>query len=107
MYTADLALIASRLSQALLQESFTSIWWLSFKVETWKFTKNKLLNLVSSRKTKFPFAGLNVKRIIQKKKCQKKARFMDDASKTKSMIYLNVETWLLLAHPHQNFWLRA
>jgi len=32
-HTADLALIASRLSQALLHESLTSKWWLSSKVE--------------------------------------------------------------------------
>jgi len=31
-----------RFSQALLHESFTSKWWLSFKIETWKFIKNKL-----------------------------------------------------------------
>jgi len=47
MHTADLAFTASRLSQALLQESFTSKWWLSSKVAVWNFTKNKLLKLVN------------------------------------------------------------
>jgi len=41
-HTADLALIASRFSQALSQECFTRKWWLSFNAETWKFNKNKL-----------------------------------------------------------------
>jgi len=71
-HTADLALITSRFSQTLLQESFTSDRWLSFKVETWRFTKNKLLKLVNSMKVDFLFAGLNLNRIIQKKKCQKR-----------------------------------
>jgi len=31
-------------SQAFLQESITSKWWLSSKVEAWNFTK-KILNL--------------------------------------------------------------
>jgi len=56
----------------LSQETFTIKWWLSFEVETWKFTKNKLLKLVNSRKTDFLFAGLNLNRIIQKKKRQEK-----------------------------------
>jgi len=38
------------------------------------------------------FAGLNRNRIIQKKKCQNKARFMNDALKTGGIIYLHVET---------------
>jgi len=41
-HTAYCSPVASRLSQALLQESFTSKWWLSSKVETWNFTKYKL-----------------------------------------------------------------
>jgi len=32
---------------------------------------------------------------------------VDDALKTKGIIYLNVETSLLFAPPYQNFWLRA
>jgi len=46
-------------------------WWLSFKVGTSKFTKNKFLKLVNSMKADFLFAGLNRNMIIQKK-CQKK-----------------------------------
>jgi len=65
-YAADLALKASRSSQVLLQETFTSKWWLSFKVETRKCTKNKLLKFVNSVKADFLFAGLNLNRIIQK-----------------------------------------
>jgi len=30
---------------------------------------------------------------------------MDDALKTRDIIYLNFETWLLFAPPYQNFWL--
>jgi len=71
-HTADLALIASRYLQTLSQENFTSKWWLSFKLETWKYAKNKLLKLVDSMKADFLFAGLNPNRVIQIKKCQKR-----------------------------------
>jgi len=70
-HTADLALIASRFSQALLQESFTSKWWLSSKVKAWGFTKNKLLKLVISMPIDFLFAGTNLNIIIQKKASEK------------------------------------
>ena len=40
------------------------------------------------------------------KEVPEKKHFMGDALKTWGIIYLNVETWLLLA-PYQNFWLRA
>ena len=88
--TADLALtsITSRSQQTLSQESFMRKWWLSFEVETWNFTKNKILKLVNSRKTNFLFTGLNLNRIIQKKKRQKKAHFMDDASKQGAICYI-------------------
>jgi len=58
---------------------------LSLKVETWKFTKNKIFKLFISMKADFLFAGLNRNRIIQKKKCQKKVHFMDDALKTRAL----------------------
>jgi len=49
-------------------------------VETWKFTKNKLLKPVNPMKPDyFLLAGINKNRIIQKKKCQNKDHFMDDA----------------------------
>jgi len=33
---------------------------------------------------------------------------MDDALKTRGIIYLNIETWLLFAPPpYKNLWLRA
>jgi len=38
-----------------LEESFTSKWWLSFKVEIWKCTKNYLSKLVGSMKEDFLF----------------------------------------------------
>ena len=63
-------------------------WWLSFEEETWKFAKNKLLKLANSRKTDYLFAGLNLNRIIQKKKRQKKAHFMDDALKQGALSYI-------------------
>jgi len=50
----------SRFSQALLHESFTSKWWLSFKIETWKFIENKLLKYFNSTKMDYVFAGLNL-----------------------------------------------
>jgi len=50
-------------------------------------------------KADFLFADLNLNRIIQKKKCQKKAHFMDDALKTRGIIYLNFESWLLFVPP--------
>jgi len=43
-------------------------------------------------KTDFLFAGLNLDRIIQKKKCQRKAYFVDNALKTRGITYLNLET---------------
>jgi len=70
-HTADLALIASRFSQLFSQESLTSKWWLSSKVEAWNFTKNKVLKLVNSMKMDFVFTGLNLNIIIHKKKFQK------------------------------------
>jgi len=50
----------SRFSQALLHESFMSSWWLSFKIETWNFIKNKLLKFFNSTKMDYAFAGLNL-----------------------------------------------
>ena len=74
----------SRFSQALLHESFTSKWWLSFKIETWNFIKNKLLKYFNSTKMDCVFAGLNLN-ILFKKKREKNAPFMDDASKTRGI----------------------
>jgi len=74
-------------------------WWLSFEVETWKFTENKLLKLFNSMKANFLFAGFNRNRKIQKNKCYKKAHFMDNALKTRGIIYLNVETSVLVCPP--------
>jgi len=59
-------------------------------------------------KADFSFASLTQNRTIQKNRCQNKAHFMDDVfSKTRSIIYLNVESWFLFPPPNQNFWLRA
>jgi len=81
-----------------LQDSFPRKWWLSFKVEIWKFTKNKLLKLINSMKADFLLAGLNQNRTIQKNRCQNKAHFMDDVFlKTRGIIYLNIESWFLFA----------
>ena len=85
-HTADLALIASRFSQALSQETFTSKWWFWSKVEAWNFTKNKLLKPVNSIWTQF-----------FRKKRQKNAPFIDDALKTRGIKYSHVEIWLLFA----------
>jgi len=70
----------------------TSKWWFSFQVETCKFTENKLLKLVNSMKADLLFTSINLHIIIQEKKRHKKAHFMDDALKTRGIIYLNVET---------------
>ena len=43
-HTASLALKPSRFSPSVLHERFKSKWWLSYKIETWKLTKNKLVN---------------------------------------------------------------
>ena len=75
----QIALKASRFSQALSHESFTSKCWLSCKVETWNFTKSTLLKLVNLMKAEFLFVELNMNIIIQKKMHQKKARIVDDA----------------------------
>jgi len=60
-------------------------------------------------KADFLFAGLNQNRTIQKNRCQNKAHFMDDVffSKTRGIIYFNVQSWFLFVPPYQNFWLRA
>jgi len=55
MHTANLALKPSRFSPSVLHERFKSKWWLSSKIETWKFTKNKLEKLVNSMKIDFYF----------------------------------------------------
>jgi len=52
-HTANLVLNPSRFSSSVLHERFISKWWLSSKIETWKFTKNKLEKLVSSVKIDF------------------------------------------------------
>jgi len=41
--------------------------------------------------------GLNLSRIIQKKKCQEKVHFIDDVLTTRDIKYLNVETWFLFS----------
>jgi len=74
----------SRFSQALLHESFTSKWWLSFKIETWNFIKNKVLKYFNSTKMDCVFAGLNLNILFFKKR-EKNAPFMDDASKTRGI----------------------
>jgi len=53
-------------SQSLLHESFTSKWWLSFIIETWKFIKNKLLKYLNSKKTDYASAGLNLNILFKK-----------------------------------------
>jgi len=58
-------------------------------------------------KKDFLFAGLNLNIIIQRNRARKNANFTDDASKTRDIKYLNVETLLLFATPCQNFSLRA
>jgi len=56
----------SRYSQALLHESFTSKWWLSCKIKTWNFIKNKLFNFFNSTKMDYIFAGLNMNILFKK-----------------------------------------
>jgi len=52
-HTANLALKPSRFSPSVVHELFISKWWLSSKIETWKFTKNKREKLVNSMKIDF------------------------------------------------------
>ena len=54
------------------------------------FSLIKVQSTSETVKSDFIFAGLNLNRIIQKKKCQKKAHFMDDILKTRGITYLNV-----------------
>jgi len=67
-----------------LHESFSSKWWLSFKIETWNFIKNKVLKFINSTKMDYVFAGLNLNILFLKKR-EKNALFMDDASKTRGI----------------------
>jgi len=53
IYTADLTLIATRFSQALLQEIFMSKWWLPSKI-----------NLVNSLNTNFQTCQFNENRLF-------------------------------------------
>ena len=57
-------------------------------------------------KAVFLFAGFNLNRIIQKKKCQKKVHFMDDALKPRGLFIWMLRLGCCLS-PNQNFWLRA
>jgi len=52
-HTVNLDLKPSRFSSSVLHERFISKWWLSSKIETWKFTKNELEKLVNSMKIDF------------------------------------------------------
>jgi len=52
-HTANLALKPSRFSSSVLHERFIRKWCLSSKIETWKFTKNKLEKLDNSTKIDF------------------------------------------------------
>jgi len=61
----------SRFSQALLHESFTNKWWLSFKIEAWKCIKNKPLKFFNSTKMNYVFASLKSEHIIFKKAPEK------------------------------------
>jgi len=54
-------------------------------------------------KEDFLFVGLNMNIIIQKKMWQKKAHFVDDALNSRSIIYLNADTFLLFAPPLSKF----
>jgi len=56
----------STFSQALLHESFATKWWLSFKIETWNFIKNKLLKFLCSTKMNYVFAGSNLNILLEK-----------------------------------------
>jgi len=106
-HAADLAFIAPGFSQALFQESLARKWWLLSEVEAWNFSKNKFSKLVNSVQTGVLIAGLNLNIIIQNKKLQKIAPFMDDALNTSGIKYFNVETWLLFAPPLSKFWIRV
>jgi len=55
----------SRFSQALLHESFSSKWWLSFKIETWNFIK-KTLKIFQFNEMDYVFAGLNLNIVFKK-----------------------------------------
>ena len=68
----------SRFSQALLHESFTSKWWLSFKIETWNFIKNKVLKYFNSTKIEYVLVGLNLN-ILFRKIAPENSPSMDDA----------------------------
>jgi len=47
-----------------LHESFTSKWWISFKIGTWKFIKNKLLKYFNLMD--YVFSGLNLNILFKK-----------------------------------------
>jgi len=55
----------SRFSQALLHESFSSKWWLSFKTETWNFIK-KTFKIFQFNEMDYVFAGLNLNILFKK-----------------------------------------
>ena len=92
--TADLALMAPRFSRAFLQESFTSKCWVWSRVEAMNFTWNKGWK---RNKNRLSICRLTSELNYSGKKCQKNARFINDALKTKGITYLNIKTWLLFA----------
>jgi len=54
----------ARFSQALLHESFTSKWWLSFKIEAWNFIEDELLKFFSPTKIDLYICRLKSEHII-------------------------------------------
>jgi len=97
-HTANLALKRSQVSSPVLHERFISKWWLSSKIEMWKFIQNKLEKLVNSMKIDF-YCRHKSEHNYSEKNRQKNARFVDDALKTRGNIHLNVETSLLFSTP--------
>ena len=88
------------ISQALLQERFTSKWWLSSKVETWNFAKYKLLKIANLMKIDFLFPSSNLNTIVQETDArQMHVSWTTLALKTRGINYVNVQTWLLFAPP--------
>ena len=107
MLTAKGTHKTSRFLQALLHESFTSKWWLLFKIETWNFIKNKLLKYFNSTKMDYVFAGLKLNILL--KKSARKMHFSwmmlrKQRALNNQMLRLGC---CLSPPPYQNSWLRA
>jgi len=93
-----------RFAQALLHESFTSKWWLSFKIETWNFIK-KTFTIFQFNENGLCIFRLKSEHIIQKSASKMHLSWMmlrKQGALNNKMLSLGC-----CFPPYRNSWLRA